>query len=146
MNLPSNEAKAKAIEALSAYLEPLPDGEEVSWLRLEAETGVSMDVAGKGRDYARVALRRIRRAREVIPGVGFRLSEPSTALSIIGRQFSRINGAVRKAEETNKVLSDRHLEQMSSTEQRQMIMTSGFFGAVRAAAAQYRQFSKGKPR
>jgi hypothetical protein len=139
MKFDTNDQKAKAIEAIAAFLEPLPDGDEVSWLRLEAETGISMEVEGRGRDYARVALKRIRRAKEVIPGVGFRLSAPSTALAIVGRQFGRINGAVRKAEETNKMLADRHLEQMSPPEQRQMLLVSGFFGAVRVAATQYRQ-------
>ena len=130
---PEIEAK---IARLVDYFDGLADGEEILWIRIEADTGISMDVAGKGRDYARKALRRLKRPYESIPKEGIRLSSPETAMTIVNKGFTRIDGAVRVADRTQRQLQERHLEKMSPQDQQKMIVSAGFFGAVRAFAKQ----------
>jgi hypothetical protein len=119
------------IARLKDYFAGMPDGEYVAWLRIEAETGVSMAFPGNGRNDARRALRRLKRPYEAIRGDGVKLSAPDNAISIVRGRFVRIDGDVRIADKTQQQLRARHLDQMSADDQRTMIITAGFFGAIR---------------
>ncbi len=138
MRYTSNQAKAEEIQTLMKYFEHLPDGEEITWDRIEIETHVSMGVDGHGRDHARRALRKLKRPYEALNGQGIRLSAVQTAMTILRGRFCRIDGAVRVADRTQRELSERHLAQMAQDEQRRMLLAAGFFGAIRAYAKEAR--------
>jgi len=93
----------------------------------------------KRRDYVRTALARLRRPYAAVRGEGVQLSSPSTALTILHGKFTRIDGAVRGAERTQRQLQARHLEMMTGDEQRKMLLIAGFFGAIRSYSQQYKQ-------
>jgi hypothetical protein len=128
----SVEKNAERLGKLREYFTGLSDGEEVLWIRIEAETGVEMTMAG--RELARRALRTIKRPYEAIRGEGIRLSAPDNTLTIMRHRFVRIDNAVRRADRTRSHLTDRHFEQLPPDTQRKMTLLAGFFGAVRAMA------------
>lgn len=128
-SIPERETQ---VAKLADYFTGQPDGEYVSWLRIESETGFSMAVSGTGREDVRRALRRIKRPYEAVRAEGIRLSSPENAVLIVKQRFTRIDGAVRVADRTQGQLRERHLDAMSPEDQRTMIMTAGFFGAIRA--------------
>ena len=138
MRFRSNPETQAEIQSLVKYLERFPDGEELTWERIEAESHVSMKPSGSGRDNVRRALRIMRRPYEPIVGEGIRLSAPATAMTILRGRFCRIDGAVRVADRTQRQLAERHLEQMAHDDQRRMLIASGFFGAIRAYAKEAR--------
>lgn len=132
-SIPEIELK---VEKLRSYFEQAADGEEISWMRVEADTQISMDLKGNGRDLARRALLKLKRPYEAVRGVGVRLSSPENAIAILKGRFVRIDTAVLRADKTQQRLTDRHLEQMTPRDQRAMIIAAGFFGAVRTIANQ----------
>ena len=125
-------------EQLKEYLSGQPDGEDLSWERIEADTRVPMRTRTPGRAMVRHVLRKMKRPYEAIIGKGIRLSSPNTALAIVHGKFVRINGAVRVASRTQQQLQDRHLGKMSGEEQRKMIAAAAFFATVRAIALENR--------
>lgn len=130
----SSQQVQKSIAILAKCYDKHADGDVVTWVDLEKESGLPMRVSGTGRIYARRALKRIRRPYETLPGVGVRLSSRDNAIIIVHGRFRRIDGAVRVAERTQKQLTDRHLEQMSTDDQRKILLAASFFGAIRAIA------------
>lgn len=122
------------VQTLKEYFEAQPDGDELSWMRIEADTGIAMDLRGKG--LARTALKKLRRPYEALRGQGLRLSSPESAIVIMGGKFGRIDNAVRRADRTRACLQDRHLAQMNQRDQSKMLTLAGFFGAVRAFATE----------
>lgn len=130
----SNAKTQEEIQTLVTYFEGMPDGEEILWIRIEADTHLSMDVRGPGRANARRALRLLKRPYEAIVGSGIRLSAPDSAMTIVRSRFVRIDGAVKVADRTQRELSTRHLEQMHADDKRRMLVAAGFFGAIRAFA------------
>jgi hypothetical protein len=130
----ANPEREAVVAKLADYLVGLPDGEEVSWLRVEADTGVKMDTLGRG--AVRRALARLKRPYEAVRGSAIRLSSPATALAIMHDKFKRIDGAVVVAGREHRHIVDRHLAQMTNDEQKRIIMLGAFFGAVRTIAKQ----------
>jgi hypothetical protein len=124
---------------LAEYFGKQPDGEELSWLRIESETGISMKPRGHGRPLVWKTLRRINRPYEAVIGEAIRLSAPNTALTIVRNRFIRIDGAVRNADKTQRILQDRHLNQMTADEQRKMIISASFFATIRMIAKENEQ-------
>lgn len=134
MAFKNNPEVAATIAKLADYFAGLADGEEVMWIRVEADTSIKMTTVGRA--LVRRALRRLKRPYEALHGNGVRLSSPQTAMAITRGKFCRIDSAVRVAERTNEQLSGRHLAQMSPDEQRKMLMAASLFGAIRAVAKQ----------
>ena len=132
-SIPERQAQ---LTKVAEFLTSLPDGEEVSWLRIESDTSVRMDSAGKA--LVRQALKRIKRPYAPVRGQGLQLSGPSNALTIMHGGFVRIDNAVRSADKTRAQLSTRHLEQLTPPDQQRMLMLAGFFGAVRTYAKEAR--------
>jgi hypothetical protein len=120
------------VAKLAEYFASLPDGEEVRWIRIEADTDVKMDARGK--ELARRALKRAKRPYEAVRGDGLRLSSPENAITIARGKLLRIDGAVKVADNTQRELQKRHLPQMSPDDQRKMLMVAGLFGAIRTIA------------
>lgn len=129
ISIPERETQvAKLMDSIGA----VADGTEISWLKLEHDTAIKMDM--HGRALVRIALRKLRRPYEAVRGVGIRVSSHDTAMSIMGQRFIRIDNSVRRADRTREQLSDRHLAQMSTQDQQRMLTLAGFFGTVRAFA------------
>lgn len=129
---PSIPERAQAVAKLADYLGGQPDGEELTWVRIESETAVRMDMPG--RELARRALAKIKRPYEAIRGDGVRLSSASTSMTILRGRFVRIDRAVRRADKTREQIADRHMAQLPQQEQQKLLVLAGFFGAVRAFA------------
>lgn len=129
---PSIPERAQAVAKLADYLAGQPDGEELTWLRIESETSVRMDMPG--RELTRRALAKIKRPYEAIRGDGVRLSSASTSMTILRGRFVRIDRAVRRADKTLEQIADRHMAQLPQQEQQKLLVLAGFFGAVRVFA------------
>lgn len=134
MRFQSNQEKQAKVAKLAAFFGTFQDGEELSWMRIESDTGIRMRPSDVGRACVRLALRRLKRPYETLRGQGVRLSAPGSAITIVRGRFCRIDGAVRAADRTQRELSKRHLEQMTSADQQRMIVSAGFFGAIRTIA------------
>ena len=134
----SNQKTQARIQALAKYFEAHADGETLTWQEIETGTGIDMSVKGNGRDMARRALKVLKRPYETLVGTGVRLSAAASAMTIVRGRFSRIDGAVRIADRTQRQLQDRHLEAMPDDDKRRMLIAAGFFGAIRTYAKQAR--------
>jgi hypothetical protein len=134
MRFQSIPEKQALVTKLTEFFDTCKDGDEVSWMRIEADTAIPMRAGDPGRGLARLALKRARRPYEAIRGVGIRLSSPSNAIAIVRGRFCRIDGAVRIADKTQRELQRRHLDQMTPGDQQRMIVAAGFFGAIRSIA------------
>lgn len=126
----TNPEVAKILKTLTEYIDGQPDGEDLPWIRIEADTGVKMDNFGK--TMLRRALRR--RPYEAIRGVGVRLSCPQTALVIAQSKLVAVDNSVRRADKTQQELQARHLSQMATGDQQRMLLLASFFGAIRTVA------------
>jgi hypothetical protein len=132
---PAQQAK---LDKLCLYIEGFADGAELSWLQVEHDTKVAMDL--KGRDMFRRCLLKVRGrgGYESVRGEGIKLSSPGTALSIVndhGRRVGRAIGNWTKTVEETKV---RHFDEMPSDHQQQLLARSSFAGALRTMAAGFR--------
>lgn len=134
MKLVTTPENAERLAKLQAFFRELGDGEEASWLRVEHDTGIKMDALGK--DLARHAMKREKRPYESIRGVGVRMSHHEAVGRIMIRRLKRIDGAVTNADQEQRSLQTRHLEQMASGAQQKMLMLASFFGAIRTIAKQ----------
>jgi len=130
MRFVGKEENAEMLGKLTEYFNAQPDGEELTWLRIEADTGVKM--AKHGRSLARRALRN--RPYESICGQGIRLSSAESALSIAHGRLVRIDQSVRRADKVQQELQTRHLNEMKVGEQQRLLMLASFFGAIRTVA------------
>jgi len=131
VSIPEREAQ---VAILREYLSTVADGEELSWVRIEDDTSIKMDTIG--RSMVRRALSKMKRPYEALRGTGVRLSSADSALPIMKGRFGRIDNAVRRADRTRNHLADRHTEQMNARDRDKMTTLAGFFGAVRAFAAE----------
>jgi hypothetical protein len=129
---PSIPEIQQAVAKLVEFFRDVPDGEDVAWLRVEAETGVTMDEHGK--PLVRRALKKLGRPYASVRGVGLRMSSAENALSIVQGGFVRVDNALRRTDKTREVLAARHLDQMTPGDQQKMLVLAGFFGAVRTFA------------
>ena len=134
MKFRSNPQQLERQKQVENYLRDQPDGEDLSWERIEADTHISMATDGDGRDLVRLALYRLRRPYEAVRGKGVRLSCPDSAMAIAHEKLIRIDGAVRTADRTQQQLQTRHLAQMRGPEQQKLLMLASFFGAIRTIA------------
>lgn len=130
-SMPETEGK---VAALALWFGEQPDGQEITWKQIEAATGIKMTI--RHREYARRALRRIKRPYEPVRGDGIILSSPTNTMRIISRKFIRIDNSVRRAGTTQAQLAERHFEHLDAEDKQRMLTLSGFFGAVRAFASQ----------
>jgi hypothetical protein len=134
MKLTSIPEREEQVSQLKTYFAEQADGEDLSWLRIEADTGIKMNALG--RDLVRNALKKLRRPYEAVRGEGVRLSSPDNTMTIMKGRFARIDNSVRRADRTRHQLSERHLEQLSAVDKQKMLTLAGFFGAVRAFAGE----------
>jgi hypothetical protein len=128
----SNQKRTAQLAQLVEYIQCANDGEELTWLRIEADTSIKMDSAGR-RLISR-ACQKARRPYENIRGIGVRMSSAESTMPIVQSRFVRIDNAVRRADRDRRQLADRHFEQLNSSDKSKMLMLAGFFGAVRAFA------------
>lgn len=128
----SVEQRTEQILRLIDYFGGMQDGEEVLWIRIEAETRLAMDMPGRA--LVRRVLKKLKRPYESLRGEGVRLSAPTNTMAIIKHRFVRIDNAVSRADRTREHLAARHFDQLPPDQQKKMTLLAGFFGAVRAMA------------
>lgn len=117
---------------IQAFLEKQKPGVEVSYKRIEHESGVRMDARGK--QYLRSALRRAKIESSTIIGEGIVLADPDNAMGIVAHKLKRIDGAVRRGERSHKNIQEQFFESMSPEEQRKILFVGAVFGAIRVAS------------
>lgn len=121
------------MEALVAFFEKQEAGAELSWLKVEHETGVPMDSAG--RSMARRALGKVGFAHAAKPGYGLELSSAENGVVIMGNACSRIVGAVGRARKRHKKIMVRHGEEMTADQRAKMQAVESLLGGTTALAS-----------
>lgn len=125
---------------LQEYITNQPHGASLGYSLIEDETGVVMN--NEGRSRLRSALKTLKREFSTVRGQGIKLADPATAMDIISTKFQRIDGAVRKADKTQRNLQNQFLENMSEPHRKQLLFAGAVFGAIRLAAEQGRQIQR----
>ena len=129
--------RQQQIEKLAEYIGKQPDGAELRWLQVEHETDIKMDP--KGRDLVRYVVRkRLKREYDTDIGTGIVLSSPQNGLGIVLRACERIGGAIKGAAKKHRRVADRHLPEMSTADQQQMLQLRGFTGTLATFAKENR--------
>jgi len=115
----TNADRRRGIDSAAEFFGSQPDGARLSWLEIERATGVKTTGAHRdeGRDWCRVALRRIRRAYAPLPeGLGIELSATENAVTIAAMRTKRIVGAARSAHRSAVYTLERHDDDLSPTD------------------------------
>lgn len=108
-SIPENNTR---IETIVKFIESKKDGDTVTWMELEVATEIPMRpkaVKGiDGRALTRRALNRMKREVETIPGTGFRLSAPDSAVSIYASRMNRAGRALKRGIKSGGRLFESH--------------------------------------
>jgi hypothetical protein len=125
---------------LQDFLSTQNHGSVLTYEVVQRETGVTMDLIGKGR--LRQAMKHLRREYSAIRGTGIRLADASGVLPIISSRMNRIDNAVRRADKSQRNLQDQFYAEMSAEDKKRILFMGAVFGAIRLAAEQGRQVQR----
>lgn len=121
----------KQIKAIVEYLERCHDGQLVSYVQVEAGTGVPMPV-GPNRRLLHRAARRLDRVLDIQPGYGFVIDSPDNGAEIVncrGRRAARAEG--RHLRVAIQMLR-KHGERMTPYDQRNVAAAVSLGGAIKS--------------
>lgn len=108
-SVPENNTR---IETIVKFIESKKDGDTVTWMELEVATEIPMRpkaVKGiDGRALTRRALNRMKREIAPMPGTGFRLSAPDSAISIYELRMRKAGRALKRGIKTGSRLFESH--------------------------------------
>ena len=113
------------------YFKDILPGTELSYSKIELDTGIKMNETGKR--YMRTALNKAKIEYELKWGYGIVLAEPDNVIKILNTKLIKIDNAVKKADKTNKNLVT-FFSELPPHEQKQVLMVGAVFGAIRVAA------------
>lgn len=116
--------------AIENFLKTRLPGEELTYFFIESETGVPMDVKGKG--YLRSALRRLKLPFETFKGQGVRLLCADNATRIVAHKTIKIDNATKRAEKTTlQVIHHDSFEQVSDENKQRINGIASLFATIR---------------
>jgi len=117
---------------IQEFLMKCKAGEEISYDKLQHETGVEMDNSGKQKITS--ALRRAKLEHSTIRGYGIKLADAKSTMPILSNKVIKIDRAVRRAEKTHKNLEIQFFSSLNKDEQQKVLYIGAVFGAIRVAA------------
>lgn len=128
--------KSKESVLLENFLGKQNPGAELSFLAIEAGSGVRMDADGK--NCLRRALHRLRIEYTAIRGYGVTLANSSLVMPILTNRLTRIDSAVKRGDRTQKNLEEQFFKSLSDEQQKSVLFAGAIFGAIRLASRQGR--------
>ena len=117
---------------LQTYIEGLDNGAELSWEKIENDTGILMDNNNKA--HLRTACKRARREYSCIYGYGIRLADTESVMPILTNRLVKIDKTVKRGEKSQKILQEQFFHTLSEKEQKDILFVGACFGAIRIAA------------
>jgi hypothetical protein len=127
---------------IEAYLRTLQPGMFVPYTDIEHETGVPMDLKGKG--YMRTAMNRLKTEYTCVRGKGITLADQLNATSIIAHKVIRIDSAVNRAAKTTKRISNQFYDLLNANDQQHVNVLEATFGAIKTYALAAKRIFKGR--
>lgn len=127
---------------IQSYLENQSPGTFIDYLEIERGSGVRMDEQGKTR--LRSAAKRAKIEYSASRGKGIQLASPENGVSMVLGKFVRVDNAVKRAEKTHRNIIYNFSDEMEERDRQTISQMGLLFGAVRAAAEQFRIFSGGR--
>jgi hypothetical protein len=121
---------------LAEFLRGLEPGANLSYLQIENETGVKMDMQGKG--YLRRCLKRLKLEYSCRSGYGVQLANAETVMPILSTRICQIDHAVKRGNRTQKLLQEQFYDLLTAEDQRAVLLAGAVFGLFRLAADQGR--------
>ena len=129
---------------LSSYIQEKRPGTELSFMKVQDETGITMD--HDGRSKLRRACQREKIEYLSIRGYGIKLTDPTTGMEAVSKRVVRIDNAVRRGERTTRNIKNNFINEMSEEDKKRLIYTGAIFGAIRAAASDSKYIYNTKPK
>jgi len=114
------------------YLQEKQPGESLPYNQIEKETGVKMNIAGKG--YLRSALNKLKMEKETNVGKGITIASEKSVTTIMIHRLGAIDNAVKRGERSYKHLSQSFFNKLNEDEKKQILFMGAAFGAIRVAA------------
>lgn len=139
MNKTIAEISKEALQ-IEQYLKGCTAGEFVAYKEIEAKTGVTMNIQGKG--FLRTALNRLKMEYSCVRGNGIELASPGNSMEIISQKVVKIDNSVKRAEKTYKNITHSFYDQLSNEDKKQVHFVGSVFGAIRLAANNAKSFFK----
>lgn len=115
-----------------SYIEGMDDGVELSWSKIEHDTGIKMNEKNKA--HLRTGIKRANREYLSIYGYGIRLADPEGVMPILTNRLVKIDRSVRRGEKSQKLLHEQFFRSLSEEEQKNVLYVGAVFGAIRVAA------------
>ena len=125
---------------LIKYLKTVEHGQILSYQKIEQETGVKMDTAGKS--YLRTACKKLKREYSCLRGVGIEMASTKTASTLVIGRLVKIDNAVKRGERTYNNVSMAFYNELPAQEQKQINFVGAAFGAIRVAAENGKYYLK----
>lgn len=125
---------------LQEYLGGKKSGDKLSYLQIEHDTGIKMDVRGKA--HLRRCLHRMKLEYTCHIGYGVELASTDTAVPILSTKLVRIDRAVRRGDRSQRNIQEQFFHSLNPEQQKQILFAGAVFGAIRLAADQGRRLYK----
>jgi|SRR5208337_5392 len=125
---------------LEQYLAEQKPGACLSFLAIEHESGVKMDLLGKG--HLLRCLKRMKLEYTPTRGYGITLADPGLVMPILSTRICRIDQAVKRGDRSQKLLQEQFFNSLTADEQKHVLFAGAVFGAIRLAAEQGHQLYK----
>jgi len=119
---------------LLAYVQDSEHGQILEYKKVQKETGVKMDTAGKSK--LRRAIIRSKREYSVIPNTGYKMASADMTMGILTFRLVGIDNKVRKAERSQKILQQQFFEELPADQKQNVLFVGAVFGAIRQSAEQ----------
>ena len=113
------------------YLEDLPHGYVLTYMQIEKETGVKMDL--KGKSYLRTACKKLNRIYSPNHGVGFKLADKDDTMSHVVHGLKGIHNKVKNVRKTTNTLIANFYNELQPAEQKNILYVGACFGAIEAS-------------
>lgn len=127
-----------SVETLCRYFDSKPDGAKLTWVEIEAGTGIKMSGVW-GRDLARRALKKLKRPYGAMIGIGVELSAPVNALDLAGDSVRRVRSAIKNGKKRTGQLRERHEEAMPAEARQSLVLLDAQLGGLQLGLKQVRK-------
>ena len=124
-----NKDRQRRIQAIADWYSKLADGQTVSWVEAEQQTGIRMKVENRALVHY-VAFLRLKRPYKVLVGRGFIVSSRDNANEIVDDAACRVVSAIDKARHTTDHMVGRHVNEMSQDQRNRILQRQAALNTI----------------
>jgi hypothetical protein len=126
--------------SLREYLKDIAPDTQLSWLQIEADTGITMNTTGKQRFRSACKSEKIEYSSLCKYGVV--IAGPQSGATIITGKAHAAKRSIERCHKSYHIIAEHHIAAMSELDQRKVVMIGSVFAAMHQASTRIKQISK----